>query len=79
MLEYSGGRRIRRKNQILDTFLRGNQGKEKEPKVSTFPAWRAIWMMKADCDRCSSPYFKNKERPHKVKSLFRETETGKSH
>lgn len=43
MLEYSSGRGMRRKNQILDMFLRRNQGKEKKSKVASLvPVWRAM-------------------------------------
>ena len=51
MLEQSGGRAVKRKNQILDTFLRRNHRADKEPKVATFPVKEATLMMKEDCDR----------------------------
>lgn len=65
MLEQGGGRGIKRRNHILDTFLRRNHRADKEPNVLTFPVKKAMLMTKKDYHRATT-YLKNKERPHKV-------------
>lgn len=70
MLEQNSGRGIRRKNQVLEAFLRRNHRIDRGPKVATLPVWRATRMRKADCDRVTTHYLKNEEKPHKVNSLF---------